>query len=251
MFSSETCFWTKFWVFISSSERKFLFRGTSWIPPEQTNCFVYSVSRGIIFLSEIANPSGDDRNCTFRPGQNKVFSCWSGLALFYPMETEFDLFCDLQCILSKLLYKIHLCWIIAQQILYVLRNQPFQFLNFKILKSFSNIHKRPTTFKFSKELTAGTYNIWAQKRPPPTFNFLPSFNFEWFTPSLSMAKKTKNRCQLIKIYFFPVPNSHTQLNSLGVKNMCEKCSHLGTFEVKSALILSNVCIGSPAVWFGL
>jgi hypothetical protein len=42
------------------SERNFeslLFRGTAGIPPEQTNCFVYSVFRVIIFLSEIANPS--------------------------------------------------------------------------------------------------------------------------------------------------------------------------------------------------
>ncbi len=44
----------------NGSERNsesFLFRGTAGIPPEQTNCSVYSVFRGIIFLSEIANPS--------------------------------------------------------------------------------------------------------------------------------------------------------------------------------------------------
>jgi hypothetical protein len=34
----------------------FLFRGTAGIPPEQSNCSVYSVFRRIIFLSEIANP---------------------------------------------------------------------------------------------------------------------------------------------------------------------------------------------------
>ncbi len=34
------------------SSESFLFRGTAGIPPEQTNCSVYSV-----FLSEIANPS--------------------------------------------------------------------------------------------------------------------------------------------------------------------------------------------------
>ncbi len=42
----------------NGSERNsesFLFRGTAGIPPEQTNCSVYSVLHGIIFLSEIAN----------------------------------------------------------------------------------------------------------------------------------------------------------------------------------------------------
>jgi hypothetical protein len=33
-----------------------MFRGTAGIPLEQTNCSVYSVFRGIIFLSETANP---------------------------------------------------------------------------------------------------------------------------------------------------------------------------------------------------
>ncbi len=44
---------------LNGSERNYeniLFRGTAGIPPEQTNCSVYSVFRGIIFLSEIANP---------------------------------------------------------------------------------------------------------------------------------------------------------------------------------------------------
>jgi hypothetical protein len=44
----------------NSSERNsesFLFRGTAGIQLEQTNCSVYSVFRGIIFLSEIANPT--------------------------------------------------------------------------------------------------------------------------------------------------------------------------------------------------
>jgi hypothetical protein len=43
----------------NGSERNsesFLFRGTAGIPPEQTNCSVYSVFRGIIFLLEISNP---------------------------------------------------------------------------------------------------------------------------------------------------------------------------------------------------
>ncbi len=52
----------EFQAFFSSAEwfewnsEHFLFRGTAGIPPEQTNCSVYSFFRGIIFLSEIANP---------------------------------------------------------------------------------------------------------------------------------------------------------------------------------------------------
>jgi hypothetical protein len=44
----------------NGSERyseSFRFRGTAGISPEETNCSVFSVFRGIIFLSEIANPS--------------------------------------------------------------------------------------------------------------------------------------------------------------------------------------------------
>jgi hypothetical protein len=37
------------------NSENFLFRGTDGIPPEQTHCSIYSVFRGIIFLSEIAN----------------------------------------------------------------------------------------------------------------------------------------------------------------------------------------------------
>jgi hypothetical protein len=53
---------TEFRVFFSSAQgfgteyRKFLFRGTAGIPSEITICSVYSVFRGIIFLSEIPNP---------------------------------------------------------------------------------------------------------------------------------------------------------------------------------------------------
>ncbi len=53
----------EFRAIFSSAERfdrnseNFLFRGTAGIPPKQTNCSVYSVFRGIIFLLEIANPS--------------------------------------------------------------------------------------------------------------------------------------------------------------------------------------------------
>jgi hypothetical protein len=54
---------TEFRVIFSSAEefgtefREFLFRGTAGIPSEITICSVYSVFRGIIFLSEIPNPS--------------------------------------------------------------------------------------------------------------------------------------------------------------------------------------------------
>jgi hypothetical protein len=54
---------TEFRVVFSSSEgfgtefRDFLFRGTTGIPSEITICSVYSVFRGIIFLSEIPNPT--------------------------------------------------------------------------------------------------------------------------------------------------------------------------------------------------
>jgi hypothetical protein len=49
VFSSAEGFGTEF--------RDFLFRGTTGIPSEITICSVYSVFRGIIFLSEIPNPS--------------------------------------------------------------------------------------------------------------------------------------------------------------------------------------------------
>jgi hypothetical protein len=47
----------------NDSERNsesFLFCGTAGIPPEQTNCSVYSVFRGIFFLSEIVNPRTEE-----------------------------------------------------------------------------------------------------------------------------------------------------------------------------------------------
>jgi hypothetical protein len=53
---------TEFRVIFSSAEwfgtefRDFLFLGTTGIPSEITICSVYSVFRGIIFLSEIPNP---------------------------------------------------------------------------------------------------------------------------------------------------------------------------------------------------
>ncbi len=54
---------TEFRVIFFSAEgfgtefRDFLFRGTTGIPSEITICSVYSVFRGIIFLSEIPNPT--------------------------------------------------------------------------------------------------------------------------------------------------------------------------------------------------
>jgi hypothetical protein len=39
------------------NSESFLFHGTAGIPPEHTNCSVYSVFRGKLFLSEIANPN--------------------------------------------------------------------------------------------------------------------------------------------------------------------------------------------------
>jgi hypothetical protein len=56
-------FGTEFRLIFSSAEgfgtefRDFLFRGTTGIPSEITICSVYSVFRGIIFLSEIPNPT--------------------------------------------------------------------------------------------------------------------------------------------------------------------------------------------------
>jgi hypothetical protein len=46
--------YTEFRAFSSSDS--FLFRGTAGIPSEQTICYIYSVFRWIIFLSEIPNP---------------------------------------------------------------------------------------------------------------------------------------------------------------------------------------------------
>jgi hypothetical protein len=56
-------FGTEFRAIFSSAEgfgtefRDFLFRGTTGIPSEITICSVYSVFCGIIFWSEIPNPS--------------------------------------------------------------------------------------------------------------------------------------------------------------------------------------------------
>jgi hypothetical protein len=68
----QTCFyfcskeWNSehFYLLWNGSERNsesFVFRGTAGIPPELTICSVYSVFRGKIFWSEIANPSADNQ----------------------------------------------------------------------------------------------------------------------------------------------------------------------------------------------
>ena len=44
------------WNGSERNSESFLFRGTAGIPPEPSNCSVYSVFRGKMFLSEIANP---------------------------------------------------------------------------------------------------------------------------------------------------------------------------------------------------
>ncbi len=64
VFSSAEGFGTEF--------RDFLFRGITGIPSEITICSVYSVFRGIIFLSEIPNPK-----YTWTYLGNRSM-CWSG-----------------------------------------------------------------------------------------------------------------------------------------------------------------------------
>jgi hypothetical protein len=60
---------TEFRVVFSSAEgfgtefREFLFRGIAGIPSEIAICSVYSVFRGIIFLSEIPNPTCGQSAC--------------------------------------------------------------------------------------------------------------------------------------------------------------------------------------------
>jgi hypothetical protein len=59
----------------NGSERNsesFLFRGTAGMPPEQSNCSVYSVFRGIIFLSEIANPTREAHSASNKIMQGEV-----------------------------------------------------------------------------------------------------------------------------------------------------------------------------------
>jgi hypothetical protein len=45
------------WNGLEGNAESFMFRVMAGTPPEQTNCSLYSVFRGIIFLSEIANPN--------------------------------------------------------------------------------------------------------------------------------------------------------------------------------------------------
>jgi hypothetical protein len=73
--------------------RDFLFRGTTGIPSEITICSVYSVFRGIIFLSEIPNPNTsskvwqqkDKRDSAENSAENKYQKekCAETKSLFY------------------------------------------------------------------------------------------------------------------------------------------------------------------------
>jgi hypothetical protein len=72
------------------NSESFLFRGTAGIPPEQTICPVNSVFRGIIFLSEIANPYSFP---TSHPPSHFSES-WAFAHFFevrYPLPTQFFL----------------------------------------------------------------------------------------------------------------------------------------------------------------
>jgi hypothetical protein len=80
-----------FTKWFGADSESFLFRRTAGIPPEQTNCSVYSVFRGIIFLSEIANPSKVTTHKEQGLGicntltQNQIplsLDCGSGIRLF-------------------------------------------------------------------------------------------------------------------------------------------------------------------------
>ncbi len=91
---------TEFRVVFSSAEgfgtefRGFLFRGTAGIPSEITICSVYSVFRGIIFLSEIPNPNHTSR-------QNIIIMFWkylvdirSGLANYFLGKHKWKIVCS-------------------------------------------------------------------------------------------------------------------------------------------------------------
>ncbi len=79
---------TEFWIVFSSvdgselNSESFLFRRTAGIPSEIHICSSYSVFRGIIFLSEIPNPSSE---YPWYPSEScRLFSEW--LLLLYPMK---------------------------------------------------------------------------------------------------------------------------------------------------------------------
>jgi hypothetical protein len=69
IFSSAKGFGTEF--------RDFLFRGTAGIPSEITICSVYSVFRGIIFLSEIPNPSQIPEDNLTRLTKSRLMISWN------------------------------------------------------------------------------------------------------------------------------------------------------------------------------
>jgi hypothetical protein len=59
--------------------------------------------------------------------------------------------------------------------------------------------------------------MWAQKQPPPSFNF----------------------CLAIIFCFTSVPKSHIQMGSLSVQNASSKLSRLGTFKVRDLKVMGN------------
>ncbi len=68
------------------------------------------------------------------------------------------------------------------------------------------------------------------------FYFWPSFKFFFVYRTLSMRQKTKNHQNQGSIdkkirFFSPVLKSHTQMGSLSAKNVSEKFSRLGTFNI--------------------
>jgi hypothetical protein len=78
VFSSAEGFGTEF--------RSFLFRGTAGIPSEITICSVYSVFRGIIFLSEIPNHRQPwERKGTPAAGRVQKVSKWA-IIKFWPLK---------------------------------------------------------------------------------------------------------------------------------------------------------------------
>ena len=66
------------WNGSERNSESFLFRGTAGIPPETSNCSVYSVFRGKMFLSEIANPNPDGSLNALDLDQLKNFNPSSG-----------------------------------------------------------------------------------------------------------------------------------------------------------------------------
>ncbi len=85
VFSSEEGFGTAF--------RDFLFRGTTGIPSEITICSVYSVFRGIIFLSEIPNPNleaGSNLSLSMPPAKTPFAALCASMCHANPFSIAYD-----------------------------------------------------------------------------------------------------------------------------------------------------------------